>query len=310
MLDRLTGMQIFVRVAALGSLSAAARALGISQTMVTKHVGAIEERLGVKLLHRTTRRLTLTEAGRHYLGSAERILAEVEEAEAEASAERVEVRGTLRVNAPLSFGFREVAPLMTEFSGLHPSVTVDLGLNDRFVDLIEEGWDVAVRIGRLQNSTMIARKIAPCRLVVCGSPGYFSERGTPKSVEDLSGHNCLGYTLSQGVGPDQWAFGADGMVKVAIKGNLRVNNGDALLVAAVAGQGLIYQPTFIVSDALRAGQLVMLTLDHPPLELPGVFAVYLANRHPSAKVRAFVDFLSQRFGSNPPWDRGLDLHVS
>ncbi|MXQ10085.1 LysR family transcriptional regulator [Microvirga makkahensis] len=307
MLDRVTGMQIFVRVAALGSLSAAARALGISQTMATKHVGAIEERLGVKLLHRTTRRLTLTEAGRRYLGSAERILAEIEEAEATASAERVEVQGTLRVNAPLSFGYRELAPLMAEFSRLHPAVTVDLGLNDRFVDLIEEGWDMAVRIGWLRDSTMIARKIAPCRLVLCASPSYLSEQGIPQTVADLSRHNCLGYTLSRGVGPDEWAFGADGKVKVRVRGNLRANNGDALVAASMAGQGLIYQPTFLVSDALREGRLVALPLDHPPLELPGVFAMYPANRHPPAKVRAFVDFLVQRFGSNPPWDRGLKL---
>ena len=306
-LDRITGMQIFVRVAALGSLSAAARSLGISQTMATKHVGAIEERLGVKLLHRTTRRLTLTEAGRRYLESVERILVEVEEAEATASAERVEVQGMLRVNAPLSFGFREVAPLMAEFSRLHPAVTVDLGLNDRFVDLIEEGWDVAVRIGRMQASTMIARRIAPCRLVVCGSPVYFAERGTPRTVAELSGHNCLGYTLSQALGPTEWSFGIDGKVKMPIKGNLRVNNGDALVAAAVAGQGIIYEPTFVAGDELRAGRLVPLTLDHSALELPGIFAVYPANRHPPAKVRAFVDFLVQRFGTSPPWDRGLKL---
>ncbi|MEZ0170113.1 LysR family transcriptional regulator [Microvirga sp. TS319] len=305
MLDRITGMQIFVRVATLGSLSAAARSLGISQTMATKHVGAIEERLGIKLLHRTTRRLTLTEAGRRYLESAERILAEVEEADAAASAERVEVRGMLRVNAPLSFGVREVAPLMAEFSRLHPAVTVDLGLNDRFVDLIDEGWDVAIRIGRMRDSTMVARRIAPCRLVLCGSPAYLAEKGTPSTVADLQQHNCLGYTLSQGVGPDGWSFGADGRVKVPIKGNLRINNGDALVAAAVAGQGLIYQPTFITSHDLREGRLIALTLDHPPLDLPGIFAVYPSDRHPPAKVRAFVDFLARRFGSNPPWDRGL-----
>lgn len=305
MLDRVTGMQIFVRVVALGSLSAAARSLGISQTMATKHVGAIEERLGVKLLHRTTRRLTLTEAGRRYLESAERILTEVEEAEAAASADRIEVRGMLRVNAPLTFGFREVAPLMAEFSRLHPSVTVDLGLNDRFVDLIEEGWDVAVRIGRLRDSTMIARKLAPCRLLVCCSPAYLAERGTPRTVAELSKYNCLGYTLSRSLGPDEWSFGEDGKVKVPIKGNLRVNNGDALVAAAVAGQGVIYEPTFVVGDELRAKRLVALTLDHPPLELPGVFAIYPSNRHPPAKVRAFVDFLAERFGPTPPWDRDL-----
>jgi DNA-binding transcriptional LysR family regulator len=305
MLDRITGMQIFVRVAALGSLSAAARSLGISQTMATKHVGAIEKRLGVRLLHRTTRRLTLTEAGRRYLESAERILTEIEEAEATASADHIEVRGMLRVNAPLSFGFREVAPLLAEFSRLHPAVTVDLGLNDRFVDLIEEGWDVAVRIGRLRSSTLIARRIAPCRLVVCGSLAYLSERGAPRTVADLAGHNCLGYTLSDALGPNEWSFGREGKVKVSITGNLRVNNGDALLAAAIAGQGLIYEPTFVTGEALRSGQLMALRLDHPPLELPGVFAVYPGNRHPPAKVRAFVDFLAQRFGSDPPWDREL-----
>ena len=149
MLDRVTGMQVFSRVAALGSLSAAARALGMSQTMATKHLAAVEERLGVKLLHRTTRRLTLTEAGRHYLDAAERILAELEDAEAAVSAERLEARGTLRVNVPVSFGIREIAPLLPEFTRSYPSVTVDLGLNDRVVDLIEEGWDMAVRIGRV-----------------------------------------------------------------------------------------------------------------------------------------------------------------
>ncbi len=309
MLDRITGMQIFVRVAALGSLSAAARALGISQTMATKHVGAIEERLGVKLLHRTTRRLTLTEAGRRYLESAERILAEVEEAEAATSAERLEVRGVLRVNAPVSFGFREVAPLLAEFSRLHPSVTIDLGMNDRFVDLIEEGWDIAVRIGRLRDSTMIARRLAPCRLVVCGAPEYFAARGVPRTVAELADHNCLGYTLSKALGPEEWSFEADGRVKVPIKGNLRANNGDALVAAAVGGQGIIYEPTFVVGDELRLGRLVALSLDHPPLELSGVFAVYPANRHPPAKVRAFVDFLAHRFGANPPWDRNLKLNI-
>ena len=201
MLDRVTAMQIFTRVAALGSLSGAARALGISQTMATKHMAALEDRLGVKLLHRTTRRSTLTEAGRRYLESVERILADIDDAEATAAAERVEVKGTLRVNAPVSFGVREVAPLMADFARLYPALTVDLGLNDRVVDLVEEGWDVAVRIGRLHDQTMIARKLAPCRTLVAGSPGYLAERGTPRTMADLSAHNCLGYTLSTVLGP-------------------------------------------------------------------------------------------------------------
>jgi DNA-binding transcriptional LysR family regulator len=306
MLDRVTGMQVFARVAALGSLSAAARALGLSQTMTTKHVAAVEDRLGVKLLHRTTRRVTLTEAGRRYLDAAERILAEIEDAEAAASADRVEARGMLRVNVPVSFGIREIAPLLPEFARSHPLVTVDLGLNDRVVDLIEEGWDVAVRIGQLADSTMVARKLAPCRTALCAAPAYLAERGTPRRVSDLRDHNCLGYTLSRTLGAERWSFGTDGSVTVPVNGNLRVNNGDALVAAAVAGQGLIYQPTFLVNAEIRAGQLVSLELDHPAVEVAGVFALYPADRRPPAKVRAFIDFLAQRFGSTPPWDRSVE----
>ena len=302
MLDRVTGMQVFTRVAALGSLSAAARALGMSQTMATKHVAAVEERLGVKLLHRTTRRLTLTEAGRHYLDAAQRVLAELEDAEAAVSAERLEARGTLRVNVPVSFGIREIAPLLPEFARSHPSVTVDLGLNDRVVDLIEEGWDMAVRIGRVAESTMIVRKLAPCRTALCAAPAYLAERGTPRRVSDLKDHNCLGYTLSRALGSDRWSFGIDGAVTVPVSGNLRVNNGDALVAAAIAGQGLIYQPTFLVNGEIRAGRLLSVTLDHPAIEVAGVFALYPADRRPPAKVRTFIDFLAQRFGSVPPWD--------
>ncbi len=303
MLDRVTGMQVFARVAALGSLSAAARALRMSQTMATKHIGAIEERLGVKLMHRTTRRLMLTEAGRRYLDAVERILAELEEAEATAAADRHEPRGTLRLNVPVSFGVREIAPLLPEFARSYPSVTVDLGLNDRFVALIEEGWDLAIRIGQLVESTMVARKLAPCRMAICAAPSYLAQRGTPRTVADLKNLNCLGYTLSRGAGSDQWSFGIDGVVTVPISGNLRANNGDALVAAAVAGQGLIYQPTFLVSAEIEAGRLVAITLDHPTIELAGVFALYPSDRRPPAKVRAFIDFLGQRFGPMPRWDR-------
>ena len=303
MLDRIAGMKVFARAAALGSISAAARALGMSQTMATKHIAAIEARLGVKLLHRTTRRLTLTEAGRRYLNSAERIVADFEEAEAVAAAEPIEARGTLRVNVPVSFGTREIAPLLPEFARCYPSVAVELGLNDRIVDLIDEGWDLAVRIGRLADSTMTAKKLAPCRMAVCGAPAYLAERGLPSRVTDLKNHNCLGYTLSRTVGPDRWSFGVDGRVTVPISGNLRANNGDVLVAAAVAGQGLVYQPTFLVSADMRAGRLKSITLDHPLVELHGIYALFPSDRRPPAKVRAFVDFLGQRFGSVPPWDR-------
>ncbi|MCB5175584.1 MULTISPECIES: LysR family transcriptional regulator [Microvirga] len=304
MLDRVTGMQVFVRVAALGSFSAAARSLDLSQTMVTKHVVALESRLGVKLLHRSTRRLVLTEAGRSYLASCERILADIEEAEASASLDRVEPRGTLRLNVPLTFGFRRIVPALATFSRLYPAVEVDLGLADRYVDLIEEGWDLAIRIGRLKDSSLVARRLAPCRTIVCAAPSYLEARGVPRSLDDLAGHNCLGYTLPSAIGANRWAFGAEGDRVVPVRGNLRANNGDALLAAAVAGQGLIYQPTFLVGDALRDGSLVRVLPGLPTLEL-GVHAMLPSGRQAPAKVRAFVEFLAERFGPEPEWDRGL-----
>lgn len=305
MLDRLTGLEVFAKVAAAGSFSAAARAMGMSQTMVTKHIAALETRLGAKLFHRTTRRLSITEARRSYLESSERILAEVEAADAAVAADRVEPRGLLRLNAPVSFGTRQIAPLLSEFAERHPLVTVELGLNDRRVDLAEEGWDIAIRIGNLSNSSLIARRIAPCRIVVCAAPSYLKARGTPLTVSSLAAHNCLGYTLSQRTPVDRWVFGARADVGVQISGNLRANNGDALRAAALAGQGIIHQPTFIVADDLRAGRLVALTLDQPTIELGGIYAVFPPNRHPPAKVRAFIDFIASHFAPEPPWDRDV-----
>ena len=303
MLDRVAGMQVFARVAALGSLSAAARALGMSQTMATKHMAAVETRLGVKLLHRTTRRLTLTEAGRNYLDAVERILGDLDEADAAASLETIEVRGTLRLNAPVSFGLREIAPLLPELCRRHPTLTIDLGLNDRYVDLIEEGWDLVIRIGSMKDSTMIARRLAPCRTVVCAAPSYIARHGKPRRIAELSSHNCLGYTLARGVGADRWAFGRDGKARVKVRGSLEANNGEALVIAAVAGLGIVYSPTFFVSRSIEAGELVPLKLDHEPRDLDGVYAAYPADRRPPAKVRAAIEFLAARFGDLPPWDR-------
>lgn len=304
MLDRLTGLEVFAKVASSGSLSAAGRAMGISQTMVTKHLAALETRLGAKLFHRTTRRLSITEAGRSYLEASERILADMEAANAAVAADRVEPRGLLRLNVPVVFGTRQIASLLAEFAERHPRVTVELGLNDRQVDLAEEGWDMVIRIGALADSSLIARRIAPCRMATCAAPSYLEARGTPRTVAELADHNCLGYTLAQS-GAERWSFGRRAEVSVPVSGDLRANNGDALLVAAVAGQGIIYQPTFIVADDLRAGRLTALPLDQPTNERLAVHAVYLPDRHPPAKVRAFIDFIATRFAPEPPWDRGL-----
>ncbi len=304
MLDRITSMQVFIRVAALGSFSAAARSLDLSQTMVTKHIAALESRLGIKLLHRSTRKLVLTEGGRNYLAACERILVEIEEVEASTSLDRIEPRGTLRLNVPLTFGFREIAPALAEFSRLYPALTVDLGLADRYVDLIEEGWDLAIRIGRLKDSSLVTRKLAPCRIVVCAAPSYLEAHGIPGAPEDLSQHNCLGYTLPSALSATRWLFGHEGEIAVPVSGKLRANNGDALLAAAVAGQGVIYQPTFLVGDCLRDGSLVRVLADCPVPEF-GVHAVLPSGRQAPAKVRAFVEFLARRFAPEPEWDRGL-----
>lgn len=303
MLDRLTGMRVFARVAALGSLSAAARALGMSQTMATKHLAALEAKLGTRLLHRTTRRVTLTEAGRRYLGAVERILDEVEEADAAAAADTVEVRGTLRLNVPVSFGVREIAPLIPAFARAHPALTVDLGLNDRQVDLIEEGWDMVVRISRLEDSSLMARRLAPCTMIVCAAPDYLERHGRPRKVAELTRHNCLGYTLSRMVSPDQWAFGGEKGTVVPVRGNLKANNGDALVAAAIAGQGIIYQPSFLVAREIAAGLLEPIRLDQPPLAVDGIFALYPSDRRPPAKIRAFIDYLVAQFGPTPRWER-------
>jgi DNA-binding transcriptional LysR family regulator len=269
-------------------------------------VAALEQRLGAKLLHRSTRRLSLTDAGRNYLEASERILADMSAADAAVAAERVEPRGVLRLNVPVSFGERQVAPLLPAFAAAHPLVSVELGLNDRLVDLAEEGWDLAIRIGTLSDSSMIARRIAPCRTVVCAAPSYLKARGAPRNVAGLAQHNCLGYTLSQIAGVDRWTFGAKNNVVVKVSGNLRANNGDALRAAAIAGQGIIYQPAFVVADELRSGELVALTLDQPTVQFGGIYAVYLPDRNPAAKVRAFIDFLAGRFAPEPPWERGLN----
>ncbi len=298
MLDRLTGLTVFVKVASLGSLSAAARALDMSQTMATKHMASLEARLGAKLLHRTTRRVTLTEVGRNYLEAATRILADVEDADAAASAETLEVRGTIRLNAPVAFGVREVAPLIAAFTGAHPNIIVDLGLNDRRVDIVEEGWDVVVRIGTMPDSALIARRLCDCPTVVVAAPDYLARHSTPGGISELSSHNCLCYTLSERTGGiGHWHFGPRGAISVPVSGNLRSSSSEALVAAAVAGQGIAYVPTFLAHREIACGALTSLVLDHPTVSMNGIHAVYQAGRHPPAKTRAFIEHLSRNLHS-------------
>lgn len=299
-MDRITSMRVFVTAADTGSLSAAARHLGMSAAMSTKHVNALEARLGVKLFHRTTRRLTLTQAGAHYLKACQRIIPDIDLAEAAATAQRVKATGLLRMNVPLSFGTHFIAPLIAEFSQRHPEVIVELGLNDAQQDLIAGQWDLAIRIGHLSDSPLQTRQLGDSAMRVCAAPAYLKRTGIPRTLAELSHHNCLSYTLSAMQDSKQWTFGREGEIKIPVHGNLLANNGDALLAAAVAGLGVIYQPQFIVGNALKRGDLVALELDQPVAPLGGIHVLYPPDLRPPAKVRAMIDYLTEVFAKTPP----------
>lgn len=299
-MDRLTGMEVFVRVVETGSFTRAAEQTGLSRAMVSKHVLELENRLGVRLLNRTTRKISLTEAGAGYYERSAQIVAEIAEAERAAAQLNLRPRGLLKVNAPMTFGTLHLAPAIPAFIEANPEVTVELTQNDRVVDLVEEGYDLAVRIGRLPDSSLVARRLAPCRMVVCAAPAYLERRGTPRTPDDLTRHDCLGYTYS----PDRdlWRFtGPEGERLVRIAGPFRANNGDSLRAAALAGLGLILQPSFILGEDLKAGRLRAVLTDYAAPEI-AVHAVYPHGRHVSAKVRQFIDFLVDRFGPEPYWD--------
>ena len=299
-MEKLDGLTVFAKVVEAGTFSAAARHFGLSKSAVSKQVAGLEDRLGARLLNRTTRRLSLTEVGAAFYERCTRIIAEVEEAELAVSRLHAEPRGTLHVNAPMSFGIRHLAPALPEFMDRYPEVTMDLVLNDRIVDLIDEGFDLAIRIARLADSSLIARKLATARIVVCAAPAYWRRHGRPDRPGDLKGHNCLIYTylLTQN---DLKFRGPDGVLSVKVSGTLRANNGDALLAAALGGLGVYVGPTFIVGEDLRAGRLEAALEDYEDDAL-SLYAVYPHSRHLSAKVRAFVDFLVERFGPRPYWD--------
>jgi DNA-binding transcriptional LysR family regulator len=299
-IEDLAAMAVFARVVEARGFSAAAARLGRSKSSVSKTVSALENRLGARLLNRTTRRLSLTEAGAAFYERAARILAEAEEAELAVTRLQDEPHGTLRVNAPTNFGERHLAPALADFMARHPALAIDLALDDRFVDVVEEGFDLAIRIAALPGSSLIARRLAPNRRVVCASPAYLERAGTPEKPSDLRAHNCLGYTyLATG---NAWRFAGMGdPVSVRVSGSLSINNGEALRRAALDGLGLVMLPSFIVGDDLRAGALRAVLHEHTDSP-SSVYAVYPHSRHLSAKVRAFVDFLAERFGPEPYWD--------
>ncbi len=289
----LSQLEAFVRVVDGGSFSLAARQSGVSKSTISKQISRLEARLGSRLLNRTTRRLSLTEVGARFYQRAVHIVADLTDAEQEASSRRSEPHGTLRINAPMSLGIGHLAPAIPAFMALYPDLKVALDLNDDLVDLIRDGYDLAIRIAHLPDSSLIARKLAAVRPVVCATPGYLRRHPPLQTPDDLKNHNCLiyAYLLKR----EEWHFrGSDGPMAVKISGNFRCNNGDTLRAVAVGGVGLYMGPDFIVEKELRSGRLRAVLQDFEETDL-SIFVVYPHSRHLPAKVRAYVDFLVERF---------------
>lgn len=291
-MDKFQEMKTFAAVVDGGSFVHAADALDMSKPTVSRYIADLEQRLGVRLLQRTTRKLSLTEEGRAFYGRCKAVLADVEVAEAEITSQSVAVKGLIKVNAPMSFGILELAPLWPDFMSKHPDIELDITLADRVVDLVEEGYDLAVRIARLPNSSLVSRKLASTRMVLCASPGYLRKHGKPRHPTELTNRAVLSYSLL--ATGDQWEFdGPEGKVAVTVKPIMRTNSGDTCIAAARKNKGIVFQPSFMVSADLRSGALVELMPQYRALEF-GIYAVYPTRQHVLPKVRALIDFLAQK----------------
>jgi DNA-binding transcriptional LysR family regulator len=299
-MDRLGAIQVFAQVVEAGSFAKAAERLNLSTSAASRYVAELESHLQTRLLNRTTRRVSLTESGRAFYERAVQLLADLAEAEEEASSAAVVPRGTLRITTSVNFGVRHVAPAIADFLAEHREMRFDVSLSDRVVDLVEEGFDLAIRVGPPGPENLVARKLGETRLVPCASPDYLAQHGAPKAPEDLGRHNCFTYEY---VSPRHlWRFrdrsGAERSVRVS--GSLHSNNGDLLAEVAARGVGIVFEPAFIVGPEVRAGRLVPLLQDYEPLPVP-IYAVYPSRKHLSAKVRRFVEFLVERFSSAQDW---------
>ncbi|MDR5854034.1 LysR family transcriptional regulator [Caballeronia sp. LZ062] len=303
-MDRLTSLAVFVAAVEEGSLAASARRFGLSPAMAGKHVSEIETRLNARLLQRTTRRLSLTDAGHAYYERSKQILDAFDEANREVSDSQATARGVLRVAAPVTFGALHMGEVIARYAGDHPQVNVEVDLGDRYVDLFDAGIDVAIRIGRLDDPALVTRRIAPCRMVVCASPAYLARHGTPHRPEDLREAPRL--VFSEAVSAGDWTlFDANDRAYV-IDGPSRIcaNNMQMLLSAALAGAGIAYGPSFVFGGHVRRGELVALLPAYRANELL-IQAVYPGARRIPLKVRRFVDYLADAFGDEPPWDDGM-----
>lgn len=288
-MDRFQEMSVFAAVVDAGSFVGASDALEMSKPAVSRHVAELEARLGVRLLHRTTRRLSLTEEGEVFYARCKELLGQLAEAEAEITSRTGRASGLLKVSAPVSFGLLHLAPLWAGFMARHPDVVLDVTLSDRMVDLVEEGFDLAVRVARLPSSSLVGRKLSSTRSVLCASPKYLRAHGMPKHPADLAQHTVIAYSLlSTG---DTWSFeGPEGTVSVKVEPRMRSNSGDTCRAAALGHQGIIVQPTFLIGDDLRSGALVELMPQYRAVEL-GIYALYPSRKHVLPKVRLLVDYL-------------------
>src|SRR5215470_7072542 len=299
-MDRFEAMNAFAKVVALGSYAEAARELGVTRSAVSKAVMELEQLLGARLLDRTTRRVSPTEAGRAYYERCVDIVASVEEAELQVSRLHDEPKGVLKINGPMSFGALYLGPAIADFMAAYADLRVELTLNDRFIDPIEEGFDVTVRIAALEDSSLIARKLAPARRVLVAAPDYLARSGEPREPGDLIHHRCLNFGHTSTL--QRWRLTHDGKgISVPIASALCSNNGDVLKAAALKGQGVTELPTFLVGPDVKAGRLRVVMPDYPPTEL-GIYALYAPNRFLAAKTRLLIDFLVDRFGTRPAWD--------
>lgn len=301
-MDRFAAMEIFVRVAETGSFTAAADQLNVARSVVTRQISALEAHLGAKLIARSTRRSALTAEGAVYLEKCREILNLVQAAEGGVASERQAPRGPIRVAVPMSFGQRHLMPLLGEFATQYPQVDFDLEFNDRRINLIEEGVDLAIRVTGEAEPTHVVRRLSVCRMAVLASPDYLARHGTPRHPADLIRHECLGYTP---VMRSRWPFVIHGERReFEVRGRLRANNGDALMDAAERGLGIVYQPTFLAGRSIREGRLQIVLADFHTPEL-NIYAVFPGHRHVPHRVRVLVDFLAERIGPEPYWDAGL-----
>ena len=292
-MNKFLEMQTFNTVVEVGSFVKAADTLSLSKAAVSRHVFELEQRLGIRLLHRTTRRISLTTEGQAFYHRSKDVLNDLQDIESEITSKQDKVSGLLRINAPFTFGIQHLAPLWGQFREVHPQVILDVTLSDRVVDLVEEGYDLAIRIAALENSTLVSRRLASTKMVLCASPVYLKKHGKPTKIADLSKHQVIGYSYFST--KDEWHFtGPHGAVSVMTKPWMHTNNGDTCKAAALAHQGIILQPKFVVGLELAKGKLVEVLPKYRSADI-GIYAVYPSRKHLSARVRLLIEFLAEHF---------------